>query len=69
MLINAHMYPLLLAPCRRHADIDGDDVKRQSGWMKLMEQNAKTGSASAARARAGAKIVWIIPLQPDGNHL
>ena len=38
------------------------------GWIKLKAQNESKGSSVAARARAGAKIVHILPLQPGGSH-
>ena len=52
--------------CRR-VDVITDD-SRPHGWMKLMEQNPSKGSATAARARAGARIVHILPLDPRGGH-
>eukprot|EP00729_Bicosta_minor_P011403 gene11403-19557_t len=58
--------------CRRcdvHVEVEDDDTERKDGWMKLMEQNVGKSSAAAARARAGAKIVHILPLYPDGKHL
>ena len=33
-----------------------------------MEQNQKKSSAAAQRAKAGAKIVHILPLEPNGSH-
>lgn len=58
--------------CRRvdvKIKVEGDPTPdRRDGWMKLMEQNANKSSSTAARARNGAKIVHILPLQPDGSH-
>ena len=56
--------------CRR-CDVSDDASKAlgyRDGWMKLMEQNADKSSAAAGRARAGAKIVHILPLDKDGGH-
>ena len=48
--------PVESAPARAHP------------WMKLMEQNTSKSSAAAARARAGAKIVHILPVDEHGSH-
>jgi hypothetical protein len=55
--------------CRR-IDVPAVDqpAYAEHGWMKLMAQNESKDSAAAARARAGAKIVHILPLQTDGSH-
>eukprot|EP00629_Pelagomonadales_sp_RCC1024_P001637 CAMPEP_0119283190 /NCGR_PEP_ID=MMETSP1329-20130426/28084_1 /TAXON_ID=114041 /ORGANISM="Genus nov. species nov., Strain RCC1024" /LENGTH=101 /DNA_ID=CAMNT_0007283857 /DNA_START=174 /DNA_END=475 /DNA_ORIENTATION=- len=45
-----------------------DVVVRGRAWMKLMAQNTKKASRTAARARAGAKIVHILPLDARGKH-
>ena len=53
--------------CRR-CDVIVDPSQRPKGRCKLMEQNKKKGSAAAQRAREGAKITWIIPLDAAGKH-
>jgi hypothetical protein len=53
--------------CRR-CDVIVDPSQRLAGRCKLMEQNKKKGSAAAQRAREGAKITWIIPLDAAGKH-
>ena len=53
--------------CRR-CDVIVDPSQRPAGRCKLMEQNKKKGSAAAQRAREGAKITWIIPLDAAGKH-
>ena len=56
--------------CRRIdvPDPSGVGARGYPGWMKLMAQNKNKGSATAARARAGASIVHILPLDAGGGH-
>ena len=53
--------------CRR-VDMVVDPDARPKGRCKLMAQNLKTGSKAAQRARGGAQISHIIPLDAQGRH-
>ena len=55
--------------CRRvDVTVAVPGATRRHAWMKLMAQNVHKGSAAAARARRGARIVHILPLDAAGKH-